>query len=101
MFLLNELDGEKYWTPEGGTFWHGVRETTDARPESCHDLLLLKLENVWMPAINRNAKGVKSPYKKIPKLIYDNPDAMQGINNLARTCVEEMKKKPTKVGTLF
>ena len=80
MYLLNESGKNRWWKPKA-IFWNGKKETHE--PISRHDLLVLKLEKVWNCAINRDAKGVNSPYKKIPDWIYENDEAMEGIAEIA------------------
>ena len=58
---------------------------------------MLKLENVWTCAINRDAKGTNSPFKKVPQWVYENEDTMKEIAKLADSTLIKMEANEKKI----
>ena len=70
------------------TFWHGRPMQTEG---SGHHLLAIKLLNVWTCSVNRKAKGIKAPFKRLPAWLFEEEEFMAKIALEASSTLEKMK----------
>ena len=80
------------------SFWHGKMEQLAG---SGHHLLAITLHQVWTCAVNRQAKGIRAPYQRLPVWLFSNIEFMTTIADLATSTLANMSLPDSSITQLW
>ena len=86
IYLMPNCNGLPLYIPKVN-FWHGrlAKQTGTS-----HHLLTITLLDVWTCSVNREAKGIKAPFRRFPAWLFDEDDFMATIAVRAQQTLEKM-----------